>query len=247
MRFVAEAIAAEFPSSPLGSLRVLDVGCGNGSWLAIPLARCGFDVTGIDTHGPSIEHARRLAEGIQNSHFFAVSVANVSSPPFDVLILSEVLEHVGDPEELLRASIAHLKPRGIVIVTVPNGLGEFEVDSWIFRTIHLKVGIDLVKRFLAKRPAAYAHCDTQDVAASDNQNSPHVQFFSRRRLKQMFAKCSLVMLRESAGCFACGPIAHLTVGRSRRFIEWNAQVVDRLPLALASSWYFVLRSARSSP
>jgi SAM-dependent methyltransferase len=246
LRFVVEAITTEYRGRPLASVRVLDVGCGNGSLLAIPLAGGGFDVTGIDLHRPSIERARRIAVAMPNARFIAGPVTDLTEPPFDVVILSEVLEHVFDPRALLLASLEHLKPGGIVVITVPNGYGEFEIDSWIFRTFHLGVAADFLKWLLRNGSAESVRGDQPDMPATDNENCPHLQFFRRRRLKQMFRECSLALVRESAGSFACGPLVCHALGRSRRFIEWNARVVDKLPLPLASSWYFVLRRATES-
>ena len=69
LRFVQQAIEEAFAGRAADSLRVLDVGCGNGSQLALPLARKGFHVTGIDTDARSIEHARQLAANDTNVRY----------------------------------------------------------------------------------------------------------------------------------------------------------------------------------
>ncbi|MGA9977914.1 MAG: methyltransferase domain-containing protein [Candidatus Sulfotelmatobacter sp.] len=242
-RFVRKSITTEYSGRPSGSIRVLDVGCGNGSFIAIPLARCGFDVTGIDFHRPSIERARGLASALPNSRFLQTTVTGLVAPLFDVIILSEVLEHVSDPETLLRNSLTHLKPQGIMLVTLPNGYGEFEIDWWIFRTFRLQQGIDLIRRLRGRNRLRPAAADHGDLAATDNADCGHVQFFRRGRLRGLFQRCSLSIAEESAGVFISGAIVCYTLARFRSFIEWNTRVADRLPLALVSSWYFVLRRA----
>lgn len=231
LRFVREAISAAFQDRAPGSLRVLDVGCGNGSQLAVPLARRdGFHVTGIDPDVRSIEHARRLAGQCANATFECGRVENLAdSVKFDVVILSEVLEHLERPAEMLAAGASRMNKKGILIVTVPNGYGEFEIDSWIFRGLRLQKVIDALA---TKREV---------VSATDNQESGHIQFFTRSRLRRLFAEAGLVVLREGAGSFLAGPIVGHFLGRSTRLINWNAQITDRLPLVLASGWYFVLR------
>jgi SAM-dependent methyltransferase len=238
LRFITENIYKAFPLRDPSSIRVLDVGCGNGSLVAIPLARRGFAVTGLDLHLPSIITAQKLASTLSNAQFMVASVNEVELPAFDVAILSEVLEHVADPEGLLSDALKHLKADGIVLVTVPNGYGEFEIDSWLFRTLSLRSVIDFLKRLL--RPSTF-HADQGAIAATDNHDCGHVQFFTRRRLKRVFARCSVEPVEESAGSFVCGPIVCHTIARSRRFVEWNARIADRLPLSLVSSWYFVLQ------
>ena len=93
------AIAEAFPQRDAGTLRVLDVGCGNGSQLALPLATAGgFEITGIDTDERSIEHARRLAGEGLSLRLVAGRVEQLSDEQlYDVVILSEVLEHTKAP------------------------------------------------------------------------------------------------------------------------------------------------------
>jgi SAM-dependent methyltransferase len=149
---------------------------------------------------------------------------------FDVVILSEVLEHLERPAELLRASVRLMKADGIMIVTVPNGYGEFELDSWVFRKLRLQRLVD-----------ALARNQREVLGATDNQESGHVQFFTRARLTRLFRECGLETFREGSASFLAGPIAGHILARSQRFIEWNSRVTNHLPFQLASGWYFALR------
>lgn len=44
---------------------------------------------------------------------------------YDTILLTEVLEHISDPEAFLKKTLAHLKPGGRLIVTVPFGINDF--------------------------------------------------------------------------------------------------------------------------
>jgi 2-polyprenyl-3-methyl-5-hydroxy-6-metoxy-1,4-benzoquinol methylase len=231
LRFVRAAIEDVFTGREAASLRILDVGCGNGSQLALPLALTGFHVEGIDTDQRSIEHARRLAQGNDNAQFVLGRVEDLPErETYDVVLLSEVLEHMTTPRDLLAASARRMADGGMLIVTVPNGYGEFEVDSWIFRMLRLQKLVDVLAR--------QKH---EVLGGTDNLESGHVQFFTRARLRQLFAECDLVLAREEAGSFLAGPIIGHLLSRSTRLIEWNARITDRLPFAMASSWYFALQ------
>jgi SAM-dependent methyltransferase len=231
LRFVREAAREAFPGRTPETLRVLDVGCGNGSQLALPLARTGFHLKGVDTDARSVEHARRLAEGMTNVEFVCARVEDVpASESYDVVILSEVLEHLEKPEHLLSESVKRMAPDGIMIVTVPNGFGEFEIDSWVFRKLRLQRVVD-----------ALARGSREVLGSTDNMESGHIQFFTRRRLHKLFDACGLVPFRQGAASFLAGPIAGHALARFESFIEWNSRVTDRLPMALASGWYFALR------
>lgn len=237
LRFVRDAIREAFPGRASHELHLLDVGCGNGSQLAIPLARVGFRLKGIDPDAHSIEHARQLANELTNVQFVCARVEDLAAEElFEVVILSEVLEHLEDPRALLMKSIERLTGDGILIVTVPNGYGEFEIDSWVFRRLRLQRVVD-----------ALAKNKREVLGSTDNLESGHIQFFTRRRLQRLFADCGLVPFREGAASFLAGPIAGHVLARSERFIEWNARVTNHLPLYLASGWYFALRRRPSGP
>ena len=231
LRFVRRAITDAFPTREAATLRILDVGCGNGSQLALPLAQTGFRVHGIDTDERSIEHAGRLAHDTDNAEFVCGRVEDLPpSETFDVVLLSEVLEHMTNPRDLLAASARHMAHDGMLIVTVPNGYGEFEIDSWVFRTLRLQKVVDVLARH-----------KNEVLGGTDNQESGHVQFFTRTRLRRLFATCDLVSIREGAGSLLAGPIVGHLLARSTRLIDWNARITNQLPFAMAHSWYFALQ------
>jgi ubiquinone biosynthesis O-methyltransferase len=235
-RFIAQAIQKWCSSSD--ATRVLDVGCGNGSQVAIPLARLGHHVVGIDTDERSITQAHQYADALPNAHFYQHEVRQVREGKFDCVILSEVLEHVPDPAKLLRESLVHLRPDGIAIVTVPNGYGEFECDSWLFRTLRLDRVVQLAKRSRGSRESSVAPAE---LASTENHECGHIQFFTLRRLRQIFCSEGLDIVQSKGSCLACGPIAVYTVARIPGYIHCNQRIADFLPLQLSSGWYFVLR------
>jgi SAM-dependent methyltransferase len=233
LRFVDEAAREAFPSRGRAELRVLDVGCGNGSQLALPLVRAGYQVKGVDTDARSIAHAQRLAEGMTGAEFVCTRVEDLpASELYEVVILSEVLEHLEHPASLLYESAKRMTKDGIMIVTVPNGYGEFELDSWVFRLLRLQRVVDM----LAKNKR-------EVLGSTDNMESGHIQFFTRRRILSLFAACGLKPFRQGAASFLAGPIVGHAFARFESFVEWNARVTDHLPLMLASGWYFALRRA----
>jgi O-antigen/teichoic acid export membrane protein/2-polyprenyl-3-methyl-5-hydroxy-6-metoxy-1,4-benzoquinol methylase len=244
LHFMRRAITDFFADQEIGSIRVLDVGCGNGSKVAIPLALSGVQVTGVDPHPPSIEHATQLSHNCPTARFVCGMVGEVAAGRmYDVLVLSEVLEHVPDPTQLLREGLAHLAKNGLVIVTVPNGYGEFEIDSWIFRWLRLQKVVNRVKgsRRLEGLVAKVRGRRIEKMLSTDDQECGHVQFFTLSRLRELFAVNSLSVVRQAPGSFLCGPLVAHTLGRWKRFAQWNARITDRMPLQLASGWYFALR------
>jgi 2-polyprenyl-6-hydroxyphenyl methylase/3-demethylubiquinone-9 3-methyltransferase len=101
-------------------MRVLDVGCGNGFTCGMFLER-GCDVTGIDTSLSGIEIARRTHPG---ARFEVISadddiLNHLGVPPFDLIVSTEVVEHLYAPRPYVRGVFHALKPGGRFICTTP--------------------------------------------------------------------------------------------------------------------------------
>jgi 2-polyprenyl-3-methyl-5-hydroxy-6-metoxy-1,4-benzoquinol methylase len=98
--------------------RVLDVGCGKGE-LAYDLAtRAGAFVTGIDVNAASLAFARRRFRSERLELVEADAREWIPPEPFDVIVLSNVLEHVDDRVGLLRRLREQASP-GRVLIRVP--------------------------------------------------------------------------------------------------------------------------------
>ena len=107
---------------PLDGLSVLDIGCGGGI-LSEPLARLGGSVTGIDpveeSVGVATVHAKKQGLNIDYRAATAEVLAS-EERTFDVVVASEVIEHVADVSSFLKTCRALCKPRGLLIVSTLN-------------------------------------------------------------------------------------------------------------------------------
>lgn len=97
-------------------LNICDLGCGTG-WLTNEIRKFGH-VTGIDLSQKGIELARARWPGIT----FLCGDALEYRPDsrFDVVVSSEVIEHLPDQERYVRTISAILELGGYVILTCPN-------------------------------------------------------------------------------------------------------------------------------
>ena len=96
---------------------ILDIGCATGTFLKT-LERAGeFELWGIDIDEDAITECRR--KGI-NAHVGTIETVALPKRHFDVIIMNNVIEHVPDPERLLRVCLDLLKPGGKVYGETPT-------------------------------------------------------------------------------------------------------------------------------
>lgn len=103
-------------------LRILDVGCGGGI-LCEPLARLGAEVVGIDPLQENINIAKAHAEAMALAITYlpsAIEYLPNDIPPFDIVIASEIIEHVDNPDGFLTICANHLTPQGGLMITTFN-------------------------------------------------------------------------------------------------------------------------------
>ncbi|MFT5587895.1 MAG: 2-polyprenyl-6-hydroxyphenyl methylase/3-demethylubiquinone-9 3-methyltransferase [Bradyrhizobium sp.] len=108
---------------PLANKAVLDIGCGGGI-LAESMARKGAKVTGIDLSEKALKVAdlHSLEAGIEMRYemISAENMAEREPATFDVVTCMEMLEHVPDPEAIVRACATLVKPGGKVFFSTLN-------------------------------------------------------------------------------------------------------------------------------
>ena len=237
--FIEEAIRTHSPKT------VLDIGCGNGFYLTSPLARrfLGVFFLGIDTDRESIEQAR-LANPAPNLEFsFPEDVGEGRA--FDLVIASEVIEHVEEPGEFLRSLIMRLNPGGKIFLSMPNAYGPFEISCFFDSLMYLAVIRYLVRTkrallsFWRGKPTVREGGNTLFLARDTLAVSPHINFFSYGSMLRLIDGVGLRIIRFAPRVFLCGPLFDRII-RSESWISWNTRVCDNLPDRLASGWMFLL-------
>jgi SAM-dependent methyltransferase len=113
---VREALTMLVKERP--SAKILEIGSGLG-YLTYALNKAGYNVTGMDVSQTAVNQAREnFGDYYICKELFEYSGG--SPELFDVVILTEVIEHVSDPLEFIKAIIRLLKPGGRAIITTPN-------------------------------------------------------------------------------------------------------------------------------
>lgn len=98
-------------------LRLLELGSGFG-YLTYALRRAGHSCTGVDVSETAVTAARSYF----GDHYQVADLTQLttSNSRFDVVIATEVIEHLPDPKHFLAQASALLEPGGALIVTTPN-------------------------------------------------------------------------------------------------------------------------------
>lgn len=97
--------------------RLLDFGCGSGGFL-IELQKAGFEVMGLELNKALANHVRSEL-GIP-TYQGLITDPEFPDRKFDVIVSSQVFEHLVDPRNTLLELRDHLETSGLVLIEVPN-------------------------------------------------------------------------------------------------------------------------------
>ena len=103
--------------------KILVAGCGSGE-LSITLAQNGYDVTGFDLDQDYIDLANKNLRKlkIKNCQFEVAGIEKYTNKTkYDVVIATDVLEHIADDKTAFEKLTTFIKQNGSVIITVPAG------------------------------------------------------------------------------------------------------------------------------
>jgi SAM-dependent methyltransferase len=112
--FRRHLVVYEWVARRCAGLKVVDMACGGGYGTDV-LARHAREVTGVDANPEAYEHARLkyTRPGVS----FARNMIELHAEPCDAIVFLQTIEHVPDPEEVLR----HFKRTArTVYVSTPN-------------------------------------------------------------------------------------------------------------------------------
>lgn len=175
LQFIIQTLKSNLPPGAA----VLDVGCGNGV-ISRELGDAGYNVYGIDVSENAIAKAKELNK-LPNVNFDVISAEQLvtQGKQYDAIICSEVLEHLKSPEDLLKTLHLSLTETGVLIVTVPNGMGprEFLVTKPV---IWLQKKNNFIWRVLSKFKKFMGYNGT--TVQSDASNLTHIHFFTKKSL-----------------------------------------------------------------
>lgn len=129
---------------------VLDIGCGSGVF-SFYLAQKGINVTGVDAAENMIKLCEEkksnfLLNNIEFHHSTLPLLQGVPLTKYDVIICSSVLEYVDGIEDVFSLFKDILKPKGIIIFSLPNSDSIYRfIEKLTFKVINKPTYFKFVK------------------------------------------------------------------------------------------------------
>jgi GT2 family glycosyltransferase/2-polyprenyl-3-methyl-5-hydroxy-6-metoxy-1,4-benzoquinol methylase len=145
---------------PTSAKRILELGCAGGALAASLKRRQACHVTGLEYVAEAARRATGRLDRVIQGDCETLDFNGVFEPEeFDCLIAADVLEHLRDPEAMLKRLKPFLKPDAAIVVSIPN-----------------------VRNANVLRDAVEGNWTYQDAGILDRT---HLRFFTRREIEKM--------------------------------------------------------------
>lgn len=190
--------------------RVLEIGCGTGEFLANLEGR-GIEVAGVEFADSA--HRVKFNGSLYISRMEDLEIPDAS---FDGILLLNVIEHLGDPDNVLRKVQRMLAPGGVLVLRFPN--------SDLFFNVGYKYLVEWPKYLLHRLLQSRGRRTRFTVVGFQNQ---HLFYFNRKSANQMLAAAGLTIVHFST----VDPYNRYRMKqaiRNGKFIEWGISSIRHL-------------------
>jgi len=191
------AMLAEVLAGAPGEARILDIGCGDGFATDVAAAKLPqHRFAGLDWSAPSLMLARN--RGLTVLRAGLDTRLPILSASVDVVIMSEVIEHLVDTDSAIEEAHRVLKPGGSLLLSTPN------LAAWYNRAL-LAIGVQPVFSEVSLRSV---------FGRPGSQVAGHLHMFTRRALVEFLAAYGLQAVRVRGARYhdvpaALGPLDRL--------------------------------------
>ncbi len=202
-----EAVFDMLPDD-LSGLQILEVGCGAGL-LCLELAQKAQSVTGIDVSHVVLNFASQVQEIVRaaNVTFQHGDAENLAfaHERFDLVICSEVLEHLLDPERALAEIQRVVKPGGTVVLTTPSAESLSDLCMGFLRLFSARIESEKDIQFDKKAYLALQRSQTEETCFPETTFMRIHERFSYAQLLAMFDQAGLHVEDAQGTIFAFPP------------------------------------------
>ncbi len=182
-----KVVKSALAGAPGAGPRVLDIGCGDGSFLAqlcADLADPDASYVGVDYSGYQLAKAARLP-----FEFHRCDLGEGIPLPdgsVDLVHAAEVIEHLYDPDLLIEECARVLRPGGHLVITTPN------LQAWFNRALFV-LGIQPVFHETSTRTTAVGAGALRRFK-HDTRPVGHLRLFNRRALVDLVRREGLAVV-----------------------------------------------------
>src|SRR3989344_7324364 len=148
------------------SSKILDLGCASG-YFAKELLKKNCRVWGMDADKEAVQEAKKYCVEVKVADLDELS-SRLNRDTFDYILLLDVLEHLKNPEKLLKLLKKYLNRDGEIIVSVPN------IAFISLRLSHMAGKFDYKKTGI--------------------MDESHLHFYTKKTLIDLITKCGLKII-----------------------------------------------------
>ncbi|MEP6820930.1 MAG: class I SAM-dependent methyltransferase [Chthoniobacterales bacterium] len=157
------------PAIPPSARRILEIGCGAGTFSRFLKKERGAEVWGVELDPVAAEIARAALDHVRCGDVIE-QIASLPAAHFDCIVFNDVLEHLSDPYRVLVAIKRLFTPTGVVVCSIPN--------IRYFRAFF---------NFVVRGEWHYEENGTMDKT--------HLRFFTKKSIAEMFESLGYRILR----------------------------------------------------
>jgi 2-polyprenyl-3-methyl-5-hydroxy-6-metoxy-1,4-benzoquinol methylase len=183
--------------------RVLDVGCGAGATGRRLRAEGASALVGVEPNPAAAAPAREVFDTVHEAPIEELLEAGTVQGPFDTIQLYDVLEHLVDPESVLRGLRSLAAPGARLHISVPNA------RHW-----------SLIRDLLLRGTFGYTEWGHRDAT--------HLRWFTPRDIEELVSAAGYRVESSTSRVFGRSALVdRLTAGRLRKLIALQWHVLAR--------------------
>ena len=211
-----------FPFIPPETQSILDLGCGAGATIKALKDRGYAYVAGVEVQPEQVTAASQHADKVLNIDLNLVAFmgpeyfAEAFGRKFDVVLMADILEHLGFPGTLLKHIHGLLEENGVIIISIPN-------MGWI----------DAVNRILNQ---------SFQYDTNGHFDHTHMRFFCRENVRHLVQTAGYEVLKLQPLKSEENP-PEWTEGMSLKFNNWQVEDItkDHLEQLMCYQWLCVAK------